>query len=205
MCQDLLPKLHLLTYFIWFVVEKRWTTLKTFRIPNCSLRQTMKRLLARTNHYRLCPSLIYNTHYRDTWTQVHILLFLIVVLECASEKGKKCHSINHSNSTFLKFRLLKKIMPWDKGNSKFQVSLLECCMIFNNFISFFFFFKVKPHVTDEEYRQTEFIVQQFASGIGKELHKKLVEKASKERNWVRQTNKLRYPIHIGTLFSNLIK
>ncbi|XP_052682720.1 peroxisomal carnitine O-octanoyltransferase-like [Crassostrea angulata] len=43
---------------------------------------------------------------------------------------------------------------------------------------------VKPHVTDEEYRQTEFIVQQFASGIGKELHKKLVEKASKERNWL---------------------
>lgn len=78
-------------------------------------------------------------------------------------------------------------------------------MICNNFISFFFFFKVKPHVTDEEYRQTEFIVQQFASGIGKELHKKLVEKASKERNWVRQTNILRLPIHIGTLFSNLIK
>uniref|UniRef100_K1QDL5 Peroxisomal carnitine O-octanoyltransferase n=1 Tax=Magallana gigas TaxID=29159 RepID=K1QDL5_MAGGI len=43
---------------------------------------------------------------------------------------------------------------------------------------------VKPHVTDEEYRQTEFIVQQFASGVGKELHKKLVEKASKERNWL---------------------
>lgn len=64
---------------------------------------------------------------------------------------------------------------------------------------------MKPHVTDEEYRQTEFIVQQFASGIGKELHKKLVEKASKERNWVRQTNILRLPIHIGTLFSNLIK
>lgn len=64
---------------------------------------------------------------------------------------------------------------------------------------------MKPHVTDEEYRQTEFIVQQFASGVGKELHKKLVEKASKERNWVRQTNILRLPIHIGTLFSNLIK
>lgn len=62
---------------------------------------------------------------------------------------------------------------------------------------------MKPHVTDEEYRQTEFIVQQFASGIGKELHKKLVEKASKERNWVRQTNI--FHIHIGTLFSNLIK
>lgn len=38
----------------------------------------------------------------------YILLFLILVLECASEKGKKCHSINHSNSTFLKFGLIKK-------------------------------------------------------------------------------------------------
>ncbi|XP_061179738.1 peroxisomal carnitine O-octanoyltransferase-like [Saccostrea echinata] len=43
---------------------------------------------------------------------------------------------------------------------------------------------VKPHVTDEEYRQTEFIVQQFASGVGKELHKKLAEKARNERNWL---------------------
>ncbi|KAJ8313601.1 hypothetical protein KUTeg_008162, partial [Tegillarca granosa] len=30
----------------------------------------------------------------------------------------------------------------------------------------------KPHLTNEEYRQTEFIVKQFGSGIGKELHKK---------------------------------
>ncbi|XP_061179737.1 peroxisomal carnitine O-octanoyltransferase-like [Saccostrea echinata] len=43
---------------------------------------------------------------------------------------------------------------------------------------------VKPHVTDEEYRQTEFIVQQFASGVGKELHQKLAEKARNERNWL---------------------
>lgn len=43
---------------------------------------------------------------------------------------------------------------------------------------------VKPHVSDAEYRQTEFIVQQFASGVGKELHKQLVKKAEVERNWV---------------------
>ena len=45
---------------------------------------------------------------------------------------------------------------------------------------------MRPHVTDEEYRQTEFIAQQFASGVGKDLQKKLLEKAKKERNWVRQ-------------------
>ncbi|XP_056007986.1 peroxisomal carnitine O-octanoyltransferase-like isoform X2 [Ostrea edulis] len=43
---------------------------------------------------------------------------------------------------------------------------------------------VKPHVSDEEYRQTEFIVQQFASGVGKKLHEKLLEKARNERNWL---------------------
>jgi carnitine O-octanoyltransferase len=43
---------------------------------------------------------------------------------------------------------------------------------------------VKPHVSDEEYRQTEFIVNQFASGVGKKLHAKLLEKAGTERNWV---------------------
>ena len=45
---------------------------------------------------------------------------------------------------------------------------------------------MRPHVTDEEYRQTEFIAQQFASGVGKDLQKKLLEKAKKERNWVRE-------------------
>ena len=45
---------------------------------------------------------------------------------------------------------------------------------------------MRPHVTDEEYRQTEFISQQFASGVGKDLQKKLLEKAKKERNWVRE-------------------
>ncbi|XP_062574442.1 peroxisomal carnitine O-octanoyltransferase-like [Saccostrea cucullata] len=43
---------------------------------------------------------------------------------------------------------------------------------------------VKLHVTDEEYKHTEFIAQQFASGVGKELHKKLAEKAQNERNWL---------------------
>lgn len=43
---------------------------------------------------------------------------------------------------------------------------------------------VKPHVTPEQYRQTEFIVQQFASGVGKQLHKELLEKAKHSRNWL---------------------
>ncbi|CAH1788913.1 unnamed protein product [Owenia fusiformis] len=43
---------------------------------------------------------------------------------------------------------------------------------------------VKPFVTEEEFRQTEFIVQQFGSGIGKTLHKKLLEKANHSRNWL---------------------
>ncbi|XP_064614133.1 peroxisomal carnitine O-octanoyltransferase-like [Liolophura sinensis] len=43
---------------------------------------------------------------------------------------------------------------------------------------------VRPHVTDEEYRQTEFVVQQFGSGVGRDLHAKLAEKAKCERNWL---------------------
>lgn len=45
---------------------------------------------------------------------------------------------------------------------------------------------VKPHVTPAEYRQTEFIVQQFATGVGKELHQKLLQKAENSRNWLAQ-------------------
>ncbi|XP_052246538.1 peroxisomal carnitine O-octanoyltransferase-like isoform X2 [Dreissena polymorpha] len=45
---------------------------------------------------------------------------------------------------------------------------------------------VRPHVTDAEFRQTEFLVQQFASGVGKDLHKQLVERANKHRNWLEQ-------------------
>ncbi|KAL3831992.1 hypothetical protein ACJMK2_023676 [Sinanodonta woodiana] len=43
---------------------------------------------------------------------------------------------------------------------------------------------VKPHLTDDEFRRTQFIVQQFASGIGKDLHFKLLEKAKYVRNWL---------------------
>ncbi|XP_050388403.1 peroxisomal carnitine O-octanoyltransferase [Patella vulgata] len=43
---------------------------------------------------------------------------------------------------------------------------------------------VKPFVTDEEYKQTEFLVQQFHSGVGKELHFKLFERAKYMRNWL---------------------
>ncbi|XP_053373497.1 peroxisomal carnitine O-octanoyltransferase-like isoform X2 [Mercenaria mercenaria] len=43
---------------------------------------------------------------------------------------------------------------------------------------------VRPHVTEEEYRQTEFIVQQFASGVGKDLHRQLLKRAGSERNWL---------------------
>ena len=47
------------------------------------------------------------------------------------------------------------------------------------------FIAVRPHLTDEEYRQTEFVVQQFGNGIGKELHQKLVDRNKHSRNWVR--------------------
>ena len=43
---------------------------------------------------------------------------------------------------------------------------------------------VKNHVSDEEYKATEKIVQQFLDGDGPILQKKLVEKAEVERNWV---------------------
>lgn len=43
---------------------------------------------------------------------------------------------------------------------------------------------VKPHVTPDEYRQTEFLVQQFGCGIGKELNEKLKKKAQGMRNWL---------------------
>ncbi|XP_021370206.1 peroxisomal carnitine O-octanoyltransferase-like [Mizuhopecten yessoensis] len=43
---------------------------------------------------------------------------------------------------------------------------------------------IRPHVTADEYRQTAFLVQQFGSGIGKELDKKLKERAQNMRNWL---------------------
>ncbi|XP_052794342.1 peroxisomal carnitine O-octanoyltransferase-like [Mya arenaria] len=43
---------------------------------------------------------------------------------------------------------------------------------------------VRPHVTDEEYRQTEFLAQQFASGVGKELQNQLLSRAANRKNWL---------------------
>ncbi|XP_052247535.1 peroxisomal carnitine O-octanoyltransferase-like isoform X2 [Dreissena polymorpha] len=45
---------------------------------------------------------------------------------------------------------------------------------------------VRPHITDSEFMQTEILVQQFASGVGKDLHKQLVKRASINRNWLEQ-------------------
>ncbi|KAL9966589.1 hypothetical protein ACROYT_G024691 [Oculina patagonica] len=43
---------------------------------------------------------------------------------------------------------------------------------------------VKPHLTREEYLQTQFVVNEFASGVGKELHKKLETRAKGMQNWL---------------------
>ncbi|XP_076461883.1 peroxisomal carnitine O-octanoyltransferase-like [Babylonia areolata] len=43
---------------------------------------------------------------------------------------------------------------------------------------------VKPLVTDEEFREVEFLCQQFAIGEGKILHEKLLARAQKTRNWL---------------------
>ena len=45
-------------------------------------------------------------------------------------------------------------------------------------------FIVKPHLTREEFLHTEFLVNEFASGIGKELQTKLELRAKSMRNWV---------------------
>lgn len=47
-----------------------------------------------------------------------------------------------------------------------------------------FSFLVKPHLTREEYLQTQFLVNEFASGVGKDLHRKLETRAKNMRNWV---------------------
>ena len=44
---------------------------------------------------------------------------------------------------------------------------------------------VRPHLTDAEYRRTESIVSNFGSGIGKDLHEKLVQRHKFSRNWVK--------------------
>ena len=43
---------------------------------------------------------------------------------------------------------------------------------------------MKPFVTQEEYLATEFKVDMFQNGVGKELHKKLEELSNNSRNWV---------------------
>ncbi|CAH3173403.1 unnamed protein product [Porites lobata] len=43
---------------------------------------------------------------------------------------------------------------------------------------------VKPHLTREEFLHTEFLVNEFASGIGKELQRKLELRAKSMRNWL---------------------
>ncbi|KAL8579049.1 hypothetical protein ACOMHN_035988 [Nucella lapillus] len=43
---------------------------------------------------------------------------------------------------------------------------------------------VRPHVSDDELREVEFLCQQFASGEGKVLHQKLLARAQKSRNWM---------------------
>ena len=46
---------------------------------------------------------------------------------------------------------------------------------------------VKPHLTSEEYLHTQFLVNEFASGVGKELQSKLETRASNMRNWVSES------------------
>ncbi|XP_013407004.1 peroxisomal carnitine O-octanoyltransferase-like [Lingula anatina] len=43
---------------------------------------------------------------------------------------------------------------------------------------------VRPHLSPEELRTTEFIVQEFGQGVGKELHRRLLDNAKHKRNWL---------------------
>lgn len=43
---------------------------------------------------------------------------------------------------------------------------------------------VKPHVTEEEYVNTEQLVRNFENGIGPILQEKLAQRAKTRRNWV---------------------
>ncbi|XP_032090545.1 peroxisomal carnitine O-octanoyltransferase [Thamnophis elegans] len=45
---------------------------------------------------------------------------------------------------------------------------------------------VKPFLNQEEYQRTRDIVRRFENGIGKELHKKLLERAAVKRNWLEE-------------------
>lgn len=50
--------------------------------------------------------------------------------------------------------------------------------------TFIFLLSVKPFVTAVELKETERIVAKFESGIGKDLQRKLEEKAKNSKNWV---------------------
>ena len=70
---------------------------------------------------------------------------------------------------------LKHIIAYNNNNNSLFIYLLNlflCCVI------------VKPHLTREEFLHTEFLVNEFASGIGKELQRKLELRAKSMRNWV---------------------
>lgn len=43
---------------------------------------------------------------------------------------------------------------------------------------------VRPHVTEEEFNETERIVKEFENGVGKRLQEKLLKRAQQMRNWV---------------------
>lgn len=43
---------------------------------------------------------------------------------------------------------------------------------------------VQPFASEEEFRSTEETVRKFQGGVGKELHRKLLQRAKSRRNWV---------------------
>jgi len=43
---------------------------------------------------------------------------------------------------------------------------------------------VKPHLTEDEFKHTKEVVQRFSTGVGSDLHRRLVESANHSRNWL---------------------
>ncbi|XP_064614131.1 peroxisomal carnitine O-octanoyltransferase-like [Liolophura sinensis] len=43
---------------------------------------------------------------------------------------------------------------------------------------------IRPHVTNEEYLKTERLVRRFEEGAGRDLHRKLMSRATHQRNWL---------------------
>ena len=60
---------------------------------------------------------------------------------------------------------------------------------------------MRPHLSVEEYKNTEYVVQQFGQKEGVELHKMLLERAKTTKNWVRKVSKkiINPPQIIGNL------